>query len=441
MAKQMSRRDFLKAAGLATAAMTLAACAPAAPAPDATKPEGATAQPPAAQNVTLEFWTFNDYAVGKTLEVYKSWIAKFESANPGLKVNITGKPGSDILANMITGASSGDLPDAIQIQLGVGGDLIAIDALTDMAPYWNTMPKDFQTQFNKGVMDPCIQDGKVYGLPFSAASMIMFRNLKVLKKAGIDPAAGIKDWADWLSQLDKVQKAGLKGTGKIMGSDFAQQHYYAGVKGTPKHRFAPDGKSTLLTAEAYTKAFEFFLKVKPYGVGSFQYDTATSDLFMTDQLAFISMGPWLAPTLEEAKAKSGLEWDAVEIPGETADWKGALRGGEFTGIASPKNKDAAWKWVSYLSDYPQEAQWAADIGRLMGNDKALAQPNAKANWLVQLCAKAFNDGMDETNFMKKSPTGFAQPEIDYGSKVDTGAMKPAEAATAMIDAINKIMGA
>lgn len=440
MPKKMSRRDFLKMAGVTTAAVTLAACGAPKAAETSASGQNAT-NPPAPASGTLEFWTFNDYAMGKPLEIFNSFKSKFESDNAGLKVNITGKPGSDILANVITGASSGELPDAIQIQLGVGGDLIAVNALVDMAPYWSNMSKDFQTQFNKGAMDPCIQDGKVYGLPFSAYAAILFRNLKVLKKAGIDPAAGVKDWDDFASQLDKVSKASLKGLGKILGSDWVQLHYYGGVPGTSKQRIAPDGKSTELKADAYTTLFEYTLKIKPYCVGSYQYDTATSDLFKTDQLAFISMGPWLAPDLDAAKEKSGLEWDAIEVPGQTADQKGTIRGGEFSGICSPKNKDAAWKWVSFISDYPQEATWAAQIGRLMANDKALAQPDAQANWLVQLTGKAFNSAIDEALFMRKVATGYGQPEIDYGNQVDTGALKPADAAPKMIDAINKILSA
>ncbi len=444
MAQKMSRRDFLKMAGVTVGVATLAACAPKATetaAPTVGAVTQPTTAPPPAGGVTLEFWTFNDYAMGKPLEIFNSFIQKFEADNAGIKINLTGKPGSDILANVVTGASSGELPDSMQIQLSVGGDLIAVNALVDMAPYWNTMSKDYQTQFNAGGIDPCIQEGKVYGLPFSAYGIILYRNLKVLKKAGIDPAAGIKDWDDFASQLDKVSKAGLKGLGKILGSDWCQLHYYGGVPGTSKKRIAPDGKSTELKADAYATLFDYALKIKPYGIGSWQFDTATNDLFNTDQLAFISMGPWLAPTLEEAKAKSGLDFDAVEVPGKTADQKGTIRGGEFTGICSPKNKNSAWKFVSFISDYPQEATWAAQIGRLMANDKALEQPDAKANWLVQLTAKSYNNAIDESLMMRKVATGFGQPESDYGIQVDTGALKPADAAPKMIDAINKILSA
>jgi multiple sugar transport system substrate-binding protein len=446
MYQKMSRRDFLKMAGVTVGVATLAACAPKATetaAPTAGVVVQPTSPPPAGA-VTLEFWTFEDNTTGKALEILNSYIQKFEASNAGIKIHITGKPADNIVAGVIAGASSGDLPDAMQIQLSNGAKMIAVDALVDLAPYWSTMSKDYQSQFNPGGLDPCIQNGVVYGLPTTAYSIMLFRNFKVLKKAGIDPAAGVKDWDDYASQLDKVTKAGLKGTGKILGSDWLHKHYYCGVVGTGtggRHQIAPDGKSTLLKADAYATLFEYLLKIKPYCAGSMIYDQATTDLFTSDQLAFVSQGPWWDPPLVAAKAASGLEYDAIEVAGQSADQKGTIRGGEFIGSTSLKNKDASWKWVSFFADYPQAAAWAAGIGRLVANDKALAQPEVKSNWLVQLTGKAYNNAIDESLMMKPVATGFGQPESDYGSKVDTGAITPAEAAPKMIDEINKILSA
>jgi multiple sugar transport system substrate-binding protein len=433
-------------AGLTGIGAVLAACAPSAAttAPQAaatTAPGAAPTTAPSAKSATLEFWTFNDYATGVPLQLFNGFIKEFQTANPNIKVNLTGKPGSDILPNVLAGAGSGDLPDAIQIQLGVGGDLISVNALQDMEPYWATTTADYKGQFNKGALDPCIQNGKVFGLPFSAFAAILFRNLTVLKKAGVDTSAPPKDWTEFLDQLAKVDKAGLKGTGKTLGSDWIQLHWYPGVPGTSKRRISPDGKATEFKAEAYQKTFEFLLKVKPFTVGSFQYDTATADLFSTNQLAFCTMGPWLAPTLDAVKGKNGFDYDVVEIPGMDANTKGTIRGGEFTGMTSLKQKDETWKFIQYISDYPQEAKWAATIGRLMANDKALAQPDVMKNALVQVTGKAFNTGMDEARFMQKTATGYGQPEVDFGSQVDTGKLTPAEAAPKLIDAINKILSA
>jgi multiple sugar transport system substrate-binding protein len=448
MLSKTNRRTFLKMAGFTGIGAVLAACGQSSTAPQVTgAPSATTAQQaapttaPSAGSATLEFWTFNDYAMGAPLQIFNNFIKQFQDANSGIKVNITGKPGTDILAGVVAGAGSGDLPDAIQIQLGAGGDLIAVNALQDMEPYWATMPKDYQGQFNKGALDPCIQNGKVYGLPFSAYAVILFRNLKVLKKAGIDPAAGVKDWADFASQIEKISKTGVKGYGKVLGAAWSQMHLYGGVPGTAKKTVNDDGKSTALKADAFAQLWDFALKIKPFSAGTVMDDSATHDLFMSDQLGFVSMGPWLAPTLEAAKAKSGLEYDIIEVPGQTANQKGTVRGGEFTGMTSTKNKDATWKFISFISDYPQEATWAATIGRLMANDKALIQPDVQKNALVQLTGKAFNTAVDETLFMKKIATGWTQPQIDYGNQVDTGAMKPADAAPKMIDATNKLLSA
>lgn len=437
---RMTRRQLLRTAASVAIGTVAAACAPAAPqTTPTTASQAAPTTAPSTEKTTLEFWTFNDYATGVPLQIFNSFISQFEGENPNIKVNLTGKPGTDILAGVVAGAGSGDLPDAIQIQLSVGGDLITVNALQDMEPYWATMTKDYQGQFNKGALDPCTPEGKVYGLPFSAYAAILFRNLTVLKKAGIDTTTPPKDWTEFADQLDKVTKAGFKGTGKILGSDWTQMHFYGGVPGTSKKTISDDGKTTELKADAYQALFEYLVKIKPYTIASFESDTATSDLFSTNQLAFVTMGPWLAPTLDAVKSKNGFDYDVVEIPGQTADQKGSIRGGEFTGMTSTKNKDQAWKFIQFISDYPQEAKWAATIGRLMANDKALQQPDVQKSALVQITGKAFNNAIDEARMMQKNVTGWAQPEIDYGTQVDAGKLTPAEAAPKMIDAINKIL--
>ncbi len=447
MLSKTSRRTFLKMAGLTGIGAVLAACGQAGTPAATTAPQATTAGQAAATTApssgaaTLEFWTFNDYATGVPLQIFNSYITQFQTDNPNIKVNLTGKPGTDILAGVVAGAGSGDLPDGIQIQLSVGGDLIAVNALQDMEPYWATMTPDYQGQFNKGALTPCIQQGKVYGLPFSAYAAILFRNLTVLKKAGIDTTNPPKDWTEFADQIDKVTKSGSKGMAKSLGSDWAQMHFYGGVPGTAKATIAPDGKSTLLKADAYQQTFDFLLKMKPYVVSSFVSDQASTDLFDTNQLAFLTMGPWLAPTLDAVKGKNGFDYDVVEIPGQTADAKGSIRGGEFSGMTSLKQKDQAWKFIQFISDYPQEAKWAATIGRLMANDKVLQQPDVQKNTLVQVTGKAYNNSIDEARMMQKNVTGWSQPEIDYGSQVDTGKSTPADAAPKMIDAINKLLAA
>ena len=433
MAQRMSRRDFLKIAGIATSAAFLTACGPA-PADDDT-----TTQPPADEEVTLEFWTFNDYAVGKALELFETFIAEFEEANPGVKVNITGKPGTDILTGLITGAGSGELPDVVQIQVGTGGDLLQAEALQDVGSFWEADTEDFRSQFNPSWMELLLKGGHCWGLPFTAYSTILYRNLTVLKDAGIDPDAGIKDWDDLFEQAKKVKETGPWGLCKVLGDGWLHKHWYGGVTGAKQATIASDGKSTLMEADVYAKLFEYLVSLKPYTAEPFMYDQAATDLFITNQLAYVSMGPWLAPTLEEAVTESGLEYDAVQIPGQTGNDFGGVRGGEFTPIMPGSNVEKAWAWARYLSDAPQTARFAAELGRFLTNDKALEDPDVQKNALVQLTAKAFQTAVDEGPFMLKVSANWSQPETDYGTLVDDGSMSPTDAADQMIAEMNEIL--
>lgn len=115
MTRALSRREFLRLAGLAAGAVALASCKAPAEEPVDEPVEDEPADVPApAEDVTLEFWTFNDFAVGKALELFETFIGEFESDNPGVKVNITGKPGGDILTGLITGAGLVTCPTAFR---------------------------------------------------------------------------------------------------------------------------------------------------------------------------------------------------------------------------------------------------------------------------------------------------------------------------------------
>jgi len=48
----------------------------------------------------------------------------------------------------------------------------------------------------------------MYCLPYTGFNELLFRNLTVLKQAGIDTSTPPKDWAEWFEQMKKVKAAG-----------------------------------------------------------------------------------------------------------------------------------------------------------------------------------------------------------------------------------------
>jgi hypothetical protein len=82
-------------------------------------------------------------------------------------------------------------------------------------------------------------------------------------------------------------------------------------------------------------------------------------------------------------------------------------------------------------------RFAGGLGRYVANDAALADPEVKKNLLVQTTAEAAKGAVDEGPFFFNTPPQYSQPAGDYGTLVSQKKLAPKEAATKMIDEMNK----
>jgi multiple sugar transport system substrate-binding protein len=388
--------------------------------------------------VTIDFWIFQDFLTGDAGTLIKKFATEFENANPGIKVHLVGKTAPDILSGVIMGASSGALPDVITTQYAFAGSLVKPGLIKDVSSEWAAMPSSWQQQFSPWAVKILTKDKQVLGIPFTAYASILYRNLTVLKKAGIDPAAGIKDWADWLAQSKKIKDSGLFASAKYLDFPWGHLSFYGGVKGA-QLGLSPDGKSLTVDVSKYADALQFMKDFQSYSSDVSFTDQAANDLFTTNKMAFMVTGPFADPTYEEAKKQKGLEYDYILIPGQTADTHGGVYGGEFLAVLKTPKADAAWKWASFLADAPQMKRFAAGIGRFVSNDVVLADPEIQKNVLLQLTAKAFDTAVPESPFMVALPEQLFQPMADNGTLILLGKETPQQAAKNAIDQMNKAL--
>lgn len=414
------------AAAPTTAAASTTAAATTAPA--STTTDASTSAP-----VKLVYWTFSDYTTGAPGDMMKEFINEFEAQNPNITVELVGKPDTDIESGLIAGASSGQLPDLFNLAYNAGEDVTSLGIVKDVSSMWNAMPEDYRQQFSPKAVQGLQVDNKMYGIPFTAYSAVLYRNLTVLKAAGIDPSAGIKDWNDWLSQMQKVNAAGYKAMGNYTGDGWFIMMFLGGVQGVQND--VVNGKTTI-TADQLAKAYEFLKDASTYCTDASPADQATSDLFTTNKMAFFPSGPWSDPTF---KAVKGLDYDAVLIPGETADYAGGVRGGEFFGLTDGPNADAAWKLATFLAGKEQMIRFGSQLGRANYNDAAMNDASVQANTLVALTSKAASMGMPDAAYFKLFPLKVRQPLTDYAIQAVKGSMTPEDAAQKAIDTINDIL--
>jgi multiple sugar transport system substrate-binding protein len=395
----------------------------------------ATAQTP----VTLEYWVYSDFAQGEALKLQKEFIAEFQASHPGVTINISGKGDDDLTTGQITGAASGNLPDVFMNGLAVGAQLVEAGALDNLYSKWMAMPQAYRDQFDKDAIASCTPKPEtMYCLPYTGFGELMFRNLTVLQEAGIDTSVGPKDWAEWFEQMKKVKAAG-----KFAMPDQTQvfnsvASTYAIVGPDAEWGIDFETKKTLINANTYAKALQLFVDMAPLNSGTSRNDQATKDLFITNQLAFHVIGPWVDPTYRQAAQDSGLKYDFVLVPAANAADHAGVKSYEILSVAPGKNAEIGWEFAAYVAEKNQMLRWAKLLSRYNGNAAAMADPAVSSLPLIAKSIDAVKFGLEvqPPYFVGAYPNCYKSIVTDNAAAVADGTMTPEDGAKDLVQQLN-----
>ncbi|WP_433874563.1 ABC transporter substrate-binding protein [Sinomonas atrocyanea] len=209
MAFRLDRRHFLALAGAGTGAAALAACG----GPDTS---GGSASSAAADldfkdvkpAASIDFWTSHP---GKSQDVEKQLVDKFQAANPTIKVNLVtaGANYEEIAQKFQTAqAANSGLPGVVVLsdvwwfRYYINGNIIPMDSLIkqlnfDLGDYRDSLVKDYQYA------------NKQWAMPYGRSTPLFYYNKDHFKAAGL-PDRAPKTWsefADWAPKLKAASGA------------------------------------------------------------------------------------------------------------------------------------------------------------------------------------------------------------------------------------------
>jgi multiple sugar transport system substrate-binding protein len=302
---------------------------------------------------------------------------------------------------------------------------------------WMAMPEEYRSQFNAQMISEVTpEEGKMYAMPFTGYSTFLYRNLNVLKAAGIDPATPVNTWDEWLAQMKAIKESGNLGMGSFYNDWWDFANIYSGAATDEDWGIDFANKATKINPEKYIATVKFLEAAKEYGTENGDQDQATTDLFLSNKLAFIVTGPWMNPTYKAAKEAGTIDYDFVLTPGLTADNKGGVRGTEFVTISpTSKNADLAWEFVTYICDEPQLLRWSQTLARFNSNEKAMAQVNDP---LLSITIDAAKSSLFERppHFTSAYPGNYYQVLQDNLAQITSGVFTPEDGAKDLITQLN-----
>jgi ABC-type glycerol-3-phosphate transport system substrate-binding protein len=302
----------------------------------------------AQDTITLKFWD-NQQTESGLSQYQQEAVKRFEAENPGIKVEVTTIPYPEYQQRLLTAVQGGNAPDVStldQIWVAAFAKAGAVMPLDEQAAAAGIKPDTFF----KGAWESANYDGKLWGIPFNVdVWSFSFVNNKLLKEAGIDPAsmatfAGLKAAAEKLTDASKgrygIGLFGHKGEDTVVVLD-------SFIFSNGGKVLDENGKCALTSEEA-VGALSYLQSLVPYAPQGILNASSGDmrELFLNGSLALEFWPALEQPTLQ----KSSLDWDFVV--GHAPEGKtpiGTYGGWNLAVYQSSQNKEAAWKFVQFLT--------------------------------------------------------------------------------------------
>jgi len=307
------------------------------------------------------------------------YIDRFEEET-GIKVNVTTYPFEQIFQVIEVGMKAKssqcdvwEVDSPLTASYAVRGYLDPIDDL---------LPPEEQGKFFPATVEIAKWNGKVYNMPFENSTQFMYYNKDLFEKAGIPfPPMDVNQRWTWEKVVEASQKIqetlNKEGETKIWGLIFQQVNRPYQMLALPQSLEAgsgvsPDGLHVegYLNNEGWIKAMTWWYnvnniwKINPKGVGP----TETSQLFESGNVAmFICINGEIS-LFEKLREEGRLNYGIAPHPYFKDGKPATPTSGWHLGINPySKHKEAAKKFIKYLTSDKIMADWFKGTKRLTGN--------------------------------------------------------------------------
>lgn len=415
--------------------LVLVACGPKATtqAPAATQAPGATQAPASDEKVTLEMWMF------KFSDPYMAWmdtaIAEFIQSHPEVEaINVSPKNDDELQIGLMAAAASGDAPDVFINAIAFGAANVQSGLLHNIYDRWMALPESYRSQWSEETIAGVTPEpGVMYVLPYSGYGYILYRNLTVLRAAGIDPSVPVTTLDEWKAQMQKIKDSGVTAIPNLTLDIRAVRIMYNSFSQEGEWGIDFENNKSLINPDAWAKNAEFMLSVKPYASVTTFGDQGINDGFCSDTIAFNIGGPWMNPTYEACKDTQGLDYDFTVIPGVAADRVSGVSGGEYISINTlGEHPDLAWEFVTFLNDEAQQLE-ASETGQTSQNAAAMTK---STNPVIKTVFESLTTGSvlfdSPPFFVEAYPDNYEQTITDNMNAIYEGTMTPQDGAQKLL---------
>jgi len=293
-------------------------------------------------------------AQGQTTITYGIWDSRqepglrqiaddFEKANPDIKVDIQVTGWEGYWTMLEAAATGGSLPDVFWMhsneiyKYGANDQLLPLDDLIKESNL------DL-SKFPKGLVDIYKVNGHQYGIPKDFDTIALWYNKKLFDEAGVAYPTDKWTWDDLKEAAKKLtnKDKGIYGIATMLAN---QEGFYNFMYTNGGTALTSDNKSGY-TDPKTVEALEYYFSFGREGLSPTTGDAM--DYFANDKAAIALFGSWrIGSIISNESLKDKV--DVVPLPSKDGKRVSIYNGLANAISAKTEHKEAAWKFVNYLS--------------------------------------------------------------------------------------------
>ena len=341
-----AKRWIAATAAVAIGTIALAGCGRTDGA-DTAGPAAGEAIDDSAASGTVEIW-----AMGNEGEVLKELAALFEEENPDVEIDVTAVPWDGAHDRIATAIAGGEVPDVTMLGTTWVGEFAATGA-------FEPTPEGLvdESGFFEGSWDTAVVDDVAYGVPWYVDSRVLYYRTDMAEAAGLEPPT---TWDEYKAFAQAMKDQGAtSGVSLPPGGFDSWQYVLPLVWQQGGDVMTEDGTAFAFDTPEWQEALTFYASFFEEGLSEpvRLEGGEIEQKFIAGEVGSFYSGPFHVSLLRD---QGGAEFEdkfaVAMVPG--ADTRTSFTGGGNLAVfEDTDNRDAAWKFVRWLSQPETQVEW------------------------------------------------------------------------------------
>lgn len=318
--------------------------------------------------------TLNVWAMGEEAKSLPQLAEEFEKENKDIDVKVQAIPWDQAHDKLLTAVASKKGPDVIQMGTTWMPEFSAANALLDLTPYIKDYPELDSNNFYEGSVETTKFEDKIVGVPWYIDTRVLYYRTDLLNEVGYAEAP--KTWDELRDAAKKLANRGENLYGISIDTNEQSLAFM----------FARQNGSELLDAQNKPLFNQKeFVEAVEYLNGFFKDGSAPIDLgidiipaFKDGILPMFISGPWMVKLINDQAPDIKDKWATAVLPAKENNLS-VLGGSNLSVFQHTKNKDAALKFIAFMSKPETQLKWMEITNSLPAAKKAWEDKSLQEN--------------------------------------------------------------